>query len=207
MDDSCIQVSIYDDRVEVYSPGMLYGGLDLEEALRGKSKCRNAAISEAFHYMKIIEAWGTGLGRIRNSCREYGLKEPVIEESGNGFRVVFYRKMVNADQNIINEDTMVISIDQKMCNENQNVSNESQKAGNEFTKYEGMLKAAGITNIFIMNIKVVYHLNGQNVFKQSDVMKYLNCSKSKAGNVINAMKRAEIISKVKGMGPGRYRFI
>ncbi len=207
MDDSCIQVSIYDDRVEVYSPGMLYGGLDLEEALRGKSKCRNAAISEAFHYMKIIEGWGTGLGRIRNSCREYGLREPVIEESGNGFRVVFYRKVVDTDQNIINKDTMITSIDQKICNEDQNVSSESQKTGSEFTKYEGMLKASGITNIFIMNIKVVYHFNGQNVFKQSDVMKCLNCSKSKAGNVINAMKRAEIIRKVKGMGPGRYRFI
>ena len=34
--------------------------LDLEAALEGKSKCRNAAISEAFHYMKLIEAWGTG---------------------------------------------------------------------------------------------------------------------------------------------------
>ncbi len=48
MDDSCMQVSIYDDRVEVYSSGMLYGALDLSEALRGKSKCLNAAISEAF---------------------------------------------------------------------------------------------------------------------------------------------------------------
>jgi len=91
MDDSCMQVSIYDDRLEILSPGALYGGLDMESALAGRSKCRNAAISEAFHYMKIIEAWGTGLGRIRSSCREYGLKEPVIEEFGDGFRVIFYR--------------------------------------------------------------------------------------------------------------------
>ena len=66
--------------------------LDAEAALEGKSKCRNAAISEAFHYMKLIEAWGTGPGRIRNSCREYGLKEPVIDEFGDGFRAVFFRK-------------------------------------------------------------------------------------------------------------------
>ena len=57
------------------------------------SKCRNAAISEAFYYIGIIEAWGTGLGRIRKSCREYGLKEPVIEEFGDGFRVIFFRKI------------------------------------------------------------------------------------------------------------------
>ena len=70
LDDSCIQVSIFDDRVEILSPGMLYGGLDIKTALEGKSKCRNAAISEAFYYMGIIEAWGTGLGRIQRSCRE-----------------------------------------------------------------------------------------------------------------------------------------
>ena len=95
VDDSCIQVSIYDDRVEFLSPGMLYGGLDMEEALKGKSKCRNAAISEAFYYMGIIEGWGTGLERIQRSCREYGLKKPIIEEFGNGFRVVLFRKTAN----------------------------------------------------------------------------------------------------------------
>lgn len=95
VDDSCIQVSIYDDRVEILSPGMLYGGLDMEEALKGKSKCRNAAISEAFYYMGIIEGWGTGLERIQKSCREYGLKKPIIEEFGNGFRVVLFRKKMN----------------------------------------------------------------------------------------------------------------
>lgn len=57
-------------------------------------KCRNAAISEAFYYMGIIEAWGTGLGRIRKSCKEYGLKEPVIEEFGNGFRVIIYKNVM-----------------------------------------------------------------------------------------------------------------
>ena len=66
--------------------------LDPEAALEGKSKCRNAAISEAFHYMKLIEAWGTGPGRIRNSCREYGLTAPVIDEFGDGVRAVFFRK-------------------------------------------------------------------------------------------------------------------
>lgn len=105
LDDSCIQISLFDDRLEILSPGMLYGGLDLKAALEGKSKCRNAAISEAFHYMGIIEAWGTGLGRIQKSCREYGLKKPVIEEFGNSFRVIFYRRNDTADSNRSTEIT------------------------------------------------------------------------------------------------------
>ena len=35
----------------------------------------------------------------------------------------------------------------------------------------------------------------------------LNCSKWKATNVMNEMKKAEILYKVKGYGPGKYKFI
>lgn len=91
MDSSSIQVSIYDDRLEVDSPGMLYDGLNVKEALSGKSKCRNAAIAEAFRYMKIIEGWGTGLPRLFRQCREMDLPEPKFEEIGDGIKVTIYR--------------------------------------------------------------------------------------------------------------------
>lgn len=55
MDNSCVQVAIYDDRLEVTSPGMLYGGLTLEEAMSGRSKIRNRAIAEVFSRMELIE--------------------------------------------------------------------------------------------------------------------------------------------------------
>lgn len=95
LDRSCIQVCIFDDRIEVLSPGMLYGGLDIITAKRGKSTCRNEAIAEAFHYMKIVEAWGTGIPRIISRCKEYGLQEPVFEELGDGFLVTMFRKLTN----------------------------------------------------------------------------------------------------------------
>lgn len=69
------QVCIFDDRIEVLSPGMLYGGIDIETSKLGKSTCGNEAIAESFHYMHIIEAWGTGLPRMINRCREYGLPQ------------------------------------------------------------------------------------------------------------------------------------
>ena len=92
LDKSCIQVCIYDDRMEISSPGMLYGGLDIETVKTGKSACRNEAIAEAFQYMRIAEAWGTGLPRILNRCQEYGLPPPLFEEFGNGFKVTLFRK-------------------------------------------------------------------------------------------------------------------
>lgn len=97
LDDSCIQVSVFDDRVEVLSPGMLYGGLDMESAKLGKSRCRNAALGEAFHYMGIIEHWGTGIPKIIKRCEEYGIDEPVFEEFGDSIKVTLKRKVVSED--------------------------------------------------------------------------------------------------------------
>lgn len=61
----------------------------------GKSTCRNEVIAEAFHYMRIVEAWGTGIPRIISRCKEYDLQEPLFEELGDGFLVTMFRKPTN----------------------------------------------------------------------------------------------------------------
>ena len=91
LDDSSIQVSLYDDRLEIDSPGMLFEGLTLTEALSGKSRCRNKAIAEAFQYMKLVEGWGTGLPRLFRNCEEMGLPRPEFTEFGDGIKVIIYR--------------------------------------------------------------------------------------------------------------------
>ena len=55
-DESCVQVAIYDDRLEVTSPGGLYNGLTFEEALEGHSKLRNRVIANVFSQIGLIEA-------------------------------------------------------------------------------------------------------------------------------------------------------
>ncbi len=91
LDRACVQVAVYDDRVEVTSPGMLYGGLTIEQIKEGGSKIRNRCIAEVFSRMKIIESWGTGIKRMFSSCKEYGIREPELLEIGDIFRVNLYR--------------------------------------------------------------------------------------------------------------------
>lgn len=55
-----MQVALFDDRLEITSLGMLFGGLTIEEMLEGQSRPRNRAIASAFTAMKIIEHWGSG---------------------------------------------------------------------------------------------------------------------------------------------------
>lgn len=74
------------------SPGGLYNGLTFEEALQGHSKLRNRTIANVFSQIGLIEAWGTGLRRIQNAAREYGLPEVEFIEMPETFRVNLFRK-------------------------------------------------------------------------------------------------------------------
>lgn len=95
LDRACVQVAVYDDRVEITSPGMLYGGLTIDQIKEGGSKIRNRCIAEVFSRMKIIESWGTGIKRMFSSCKEYGIREPELLEIGDSFRVNLYRPSYN----------------------------------------------------------------------------------------------------------------
>lgn len=208
LDKSCVQVCIFDDRLEVTSPGMLYGGLDIETAKRRKSSCRNEAIAEAFHYMHIVEAWGTGLPRILNRCQEYGLPEPLFEEFGDGFKVTLFRKVSNAQEKVSNIVQNISNALVEVSNATENVINSAHKVSNTFEKYIPIFKEAGITDKFISNSKIVYDKCGVGVpFGQANVQEWLDCSKSKATNVMRALKKAKVIKKVTGYGSGRYEFI
>ena len=87
-----IQVALFDDRLEVTSPGMLLNNVTIPKMLEGYSKPRNPAIARAFAYMKIIEKWGTGIPRLFEACEQYGLPKPELIDFDGDFRVNMYRK-------------------------------------------------------------------------------------------------------------------
>ena len=88
-----IQVALFDDRLEVTSPGMLMNNVTISKMMEGYSKLRNPAIARAFAYMKIIEKWGTGIPRLFETCEEYGLPRPELIDFDGDFRVNMYRKV------------------------------------------------------------------------------------------------------------------
>ena len=95
--------AVYDDRLEVTSPGGLYNGLTYEEVMNGHSKIRNKGIANIFSQMGLVEAWGSGIKRIFNAAEEYGLPTPRFQEFDNMFRVDLFRNsfpMTNEKEDI-----------------------------------------------------------------------------------------------------------
>jgi predicted HTH transcriptional regulator len=84
-----IMVSIFNDRMEINSPGDLLPGLDIKN-LEGHHATRNKIICSIFHETKDMERFGTGVGKMKRLMRTHGLSEPEFLEEGNFFVVKFH---------------------------------------------------------------------------------------------------------------------
>ena len=109
-----IQVAIFDNRLEVTSPGMLLNNVSIKKMMEGYSKPRNPAIANAFAYMKIIEKWGTGIPRIFRECRDYGLPDPELIDFDGDFRVNMYRKSLIDKKQVTEVTEKVTEVTEKV---------------------------------------------------------------------------------------------
>ena len=96
-----IRVSMYPDRIEIFSPGGLPGGISKEEYLRGSiSSLRNPILGNLFFRMHYIEMFGTGVRRIIESYEDSAIK-PQFEVYDSSVVVVLpilsQRARVNTD--------------------------------------------------------------------------------------------------------------
>lgn len=94
IDRNSIKVAIFDDRLEVTSPGKLVMGQTIEKMKQGNSNIRNEATAYALRYLKYIENWGRGIPRINKSIEECGLKPPVFIGGETELKVIIYRNNV-----------------------------------------------------------------------------------------------------------------
>lgn len=92
-----IQIRIFDDSLEIWSPGLLPKVIDIDNIEEtNRSVPRNQLLADVFHSLGYIEAWGTGLVRIIEYTEDFGLDKPEFRHHQNAFIVKFYKKKRNS---------------------------------------------------------------------------------------------------------------
>ncbi len=82
-----IRISMFDDRIEIVSPGGLPDGISEKEYLEGRiSVLRNPILANVFHRLNLIEKFGTGIKRIIQ-CYADSQSKPSFEISDNSIQV------------------------------------------------------------------------------------------------------------------------
>ena len=85
--NSNIRISMYEDKIEVSSPGGLPSGISEKEYLNGQiSQLRNPILANIFFRLKYIEMFGTGIRRINESYKDYAIK-PAFEIFENSIKI------------------------------------------------------------------------------------------------------------------------
>ena len=97
LDHGSIQVALYDNRLEITSPGKLPMGQNLERMQEGYSRIRNEALAYAFAYMNLIEHWGSGFPRIIRKLQDMGLRAPELIGGDIDLRINLYRNTIQDD--------------------------------------------------------------------------------------------------------------
>jgi ATP-dependent DNA helicase RecG len=82
-----VQVNIFDDRIEVHSPGEPLLPLD---QLEGAHASRNDNLCILFKEIGDMEQYGTGVAKMKTLMEEHGLHPPKFEKQGPIFKVTFF---------------------------------------------------------------------------------------------------------------------
>ena len=95
--DSQIRVAMFDDRIEILSPGGLPSGITEKEYLSGKlSVLRNRNLANVFYRLGFVEIFGTGITRIKQLYTE-ALIRPEFEVSENAIKILLPIFVKNAN--------------------------------------------------------------------------------------------------------------
>lgn len=150
---SCISFNIYDDRIEIISPGKLLYPLTIDDLGKNDNPVhRNPNICNLFSKTQYMEHVGTGITRMKTSMLNYGLPEPVFSVENNFFKVVLFGPNGNFNKgNVLNEYKL---------NTRQEMALTEINEGNGLTikQYSIMFKISKSTALRDLNALVKYGL-------------------------------------------------
>jgi ATP-dependent DNA helicase RecG len=93
-----IRVEIFDDRLEITSPGRFPGLADLTRPLEVVRFARNPRIARVCFDLSITQELGEGIRRIFDEMRSSGLEDPLYEQGSSNVRLTLLSKQRISDR-------------------------------------------------------------------------------------------------------------
>ena len=89
-----IQINFFTDRLEIHSPGGLYGRMTVEQLGKVRPDLRNPTLATMAESLNQAENRYSGIPTIRMEMKEYGLPEPEFKNGRNEFIVTLYNREI-----------------------------------------------------------------------------------------------------------------
>ena len=206
-----IQIKMFDDRLEVDSPGT-FAGMVKKENIRYTHFSRNPKIAAFLKDYGYVKEYGEGVDRMCRELEAIGLPDPVFDNNTFILKTtvksaVVYKLPIENEENADSENNLPFD------NVKLAVSDKSAKKHDDnmpiklpFEKYRMLYEAYEYSKPTKENLNRIYELIDTNqVFGTAYITKILDCSERTARNLLNKLKESDVIVPVSGKGKGMYR--
>ncbi len=103
---SSIKISMYDDQIEIVSPGGLPTGMSKEEYVDGQiSLLRNPILGNLFFRLRYIEKFGTGIKRIKQAYQD-AVIQPDFKVYPNSISIVL--PVIRKDSGVLTKEEQIV---------------------------------------------------------------------------------------------------
>ena len=226
--------TVYSDRIEILSHGTMPPKQTVEGFFMGESVPVNQKLSDLFLQLHISERSGQGVPSIVDvyGKEAYELRDNSIvvnipfERIETDFSDNITLFGVPTDENLAIEDEKPYSEDRNLTIEGRKSAIENEKPGFEGGKLaiEGEKTSSGHQKVAIEKIyelckgqnynrptletilKVYENTDVDAVVSAPDIERITQCSTSTSKNIMNKLKKINVLVAVSGQGKGKYRF-
>lgn len=126
-----VQINFFTDRLEIHSPGSLYGRMTVEQLGHSRPDLRNPALAVMTEVLVGAENRYSGIPTIRREMAAHNLPEPVFENRRNEFVVILYNGVSVEARQERSEEAMLL----EYCREPRNRKEIAQFLGLKTASY------------------------------------------------------------------------
>lgn len=206
-DNGSVQVMLFQDRLEVWNPGLLPYGLTIPQLEEPhKSQPHNPLIAEPMFLKGYIEKAGTGTEDIITKCVNYGLGRPVFRQDSY-FKVTIWRKQVGQKSSEVDQKTDEVG--QKTDEVIEKIPQVTQKRTEVDHKIEQLSqKAHQLSQKMSQKTfeSILYAINNDAYVSIKTMELLANCGKTTVKRYLSFLTENGFISHV-GPDKGGYRII
>lgn len=201
-----VHIDMYDDRLEIYSPGGMYDGSIVQnlDTDRIPSRRRNPIIADIFNRMNYMERRGSGFKKIKGDYHKEVNYNESLEPKFYSDNTSFWVTLYNLNYNVPIEDKV-------------DIDSEKVDIGDHKVDIESKKVDIGFIDTCLVNLKLnmptrekmrtAYLKFGVNtVFGRTQIAELFDISPTSASVLIKKMDKAGLLEKVTGQGKGKYRF-
>lgn len=192
-----IQIKMFDDRLEVDSPGSFAGGVKTDN-IRYTHFSRNPKIAGFLKDYGYVKEYGEGVDRMCRELEAIGLPDPEFDNS------TFILKTTVRSASFNNKSTENASIQHKNASIHQNDASIHEKEG-LITKLHELESIKTVTRKDASDAeRIIENVEVLQVITAKEVMIILSCKTTKARLVLKMMESNGLIRTIQGRGKGKY---